>query len=162
MQPTHTIQSTYHIGVISDTHGVVPSQVHPLFKDLDLIIHAGDIDRPEVLDILSDLAPVKAVRGNMDRGAWTEDLAAFEVFEAGVHSIGVLHDVQMLNLKTAGAGLHIVISGHTHQARVERRQGVLFINPGSAVYPRYGEPPSVVHLTLQEGTAEARILTLSN
>jgi putative phosphoesterase len=119
------------VGVISDTHGYLRSEVSEAFAGVDLIIHAGDIGNHEVLDTLRAIAPVHAVRGNMD-GGWAHGLPATEVVEIGEVLIYVLHDAYHLNLDPAVAGFVAVINGHTHRAAVEKRKGVLFLNPGSA------------------------------
>ena len=119
------------VGIISDTHGHLPPEVAEAFAGVDLIIHAGDIGNNEVLEALRAIAPVHAVRGNMD-GGWAHDLPATEVVEVGEVLIYVLHDAYLLNLDPAAAGFVAVINGHTHRAAVEKRKGVLFLNPGSA------------------------------
>lgn len=119
------------VGVISDTHGYLRPEVAEAFAGVDLIIHAGDIGNHEVLDALGAIAPVHAVRGNMD-GGWAHGLPATEVVEIGEVLIYVLHDAYHLNLDPAVAGFVAVINGHTHRAAVEKRKGVLFLNPGSA------------------------------
>jgi putative phosphoesterase len=119
------------VGIISDTHGHLPPEVAEAFAGVDLIIHAGDIGNNEVLEALRSIAPVHAVRGNMD-GGWAHDLPVTEVVEVGEVLIYVLHDAYLLNLDPAAAGFVAVINGHTHRAAVEKRKGVLFLNPGSA------------------------------
>ena len=119
------------VGIISDTHGHLRPEVAEAFAGVDLIIHAGDIGNNEVLEALRSIAPVHAVRGNMD-GGWAHDLPVTEVVEVGEVLIYVLHDAYLLNLDPAAAGFVAVINGHTHRAAVEKRKGVLFINPGSA------------------------------
>ena len=119
------------VGIISDTHGHLRPEVAEAFAGVDLIIHAGDIGNHEVLEALRAIAPVHAVRGNMD-GGWAYGLPATEVVEVGEVLIYVLHDAYLLNLDPAAAGFVAVINGHTHRAAVEKRKGVLFLNPGSA------------------------------
>ena len=119
------------VGIISDTHGHLRPEVAEAFAGVDLIIHAGDIGNNEVLETLRSIAPVHAVRGNMD-GGWAHDLPVTEVVEVGEVLIYVLHDAYLLNLDPAAAGFVAVINGHTHRAAVEKRKGVLFLNPGSA------------------------------
>jgi len=119
------------VGIISDTHGHLRPEVAEAFAGVDLIIHAGDIGNNEVLEALRSIAPVHAVRGNMD-GGWAHDLPVTEVVEVGEVLIYVLHDAYLLNLDPAAAGFVAVINGHTHRAAVEKRKGVLFLNPGSA------------------------------
>jgi len=119
------------VGIISDTHGHLRPEVAEAFAGVDLIIHAGDIGNNEVLEALRAIAPVHAVRGNMD-GGWAYGLPATEVVEVGEVLIYVLHDAYLLKLDPATAGFVAVINGHTHRAAVEKRKGVLFLNPGSA------------------------------
>lgn len=119
------------VGIISDTHGHLRPEVAEAFTAVDLIIHAGDIGNHEVLQELRAIAPVRAVRGNMD-GGWAHDLPATEVVEIGEVLIYVLHDAYLLDLDPAAAGFVAVINGHTHRAAIEKRRGVLFLNPGSA------------------------------
>ena len=119
------------LGIISDTHGHLRPEVAEAFSGVDLIIHAGDIGNHEVLETLRFIAPVHAVRGNMD-GGWAHGLPATEVVKIGEILLYVLHDAYLLDLDPAAAGFAAVINGHTHKAAIERRQGVLFLNPGSA------------------------------
>jgi putative phosphoesterase len=134
------------IGLISDTHGLLRDEALRALAGSDLIIHAGDVGKPEILDALKALAPVVAVRGNIDRGAWASTLPATAVAEAGAAAIYVLHDVNELDLDPAASGFQVVVSGHSHQpARVER-SGVLFVNPGSAGPRRFRLPVTVARL----------------
>jgi len=148
------------IGVISDTHGSLDAAAIDALWGVDLIIHAGDIDTPDVLRALNRTAPVTAVRGNMDRGHWSADLSTTEVIEAGKSLIYVLHDLQRLALDPAAAGFRAVVCGHTHRPTVQRRNGVVFINPGSAAYPRWGSNPSVAVLDCDAADIQARIIFL--
>lgn len=125
-------KNNYTIGVISDTHGLLRQQVNTLFQGVDLIIHAGDIGKPSVLDELGTIASVVAVRGNMDYEGWAYTLAKTEVAEIGQISVYVLHDISRLDLDLSASGFLAVIHGHTHRARIEKHNSVLYINPGSA------------------------------
>ena len=136
------------IGIISDTHGLLRKRVAEALKGSRLIVHAGDIDCPEVLDALKKIAPLVAVKGNMDRGQWTESLPTNEVAEIENHLLYVLHDENRLDLDPAAAGFSAVISGHTHQPLLREQNGVLFFNPGSAGPRRPGKPVTVGRLTL--------------
>jgi len=133
-------KDNYSIGVISDTHGRIPSGVPNAFKGVDLIIHAGDIGEEAILDKLSKIAPVAAVRGNMDFGKWTRRLPETEVIEIGQLVLYVLHIESRLDSDPAKTGFKAVISGHTHRPDVYKKNGVMFINPGSASYPKFGHP----------------------
>ena len=157
-------KNSFFIGVISDTHGLLRPEVAEIFKGTDMILHAGDIDRPEVLAALREIAPVKAVRGNMDHGKWADALPAKDVIELGDVFLYILHDVYKLDLDPAAAGFHAVINGHTHQPLIEKKNGVLFINPGSAGPPRRNYPVSLALLRIN-GTSprpeiDARIVEI--
>lgn len=149
------------VGVISDTHGTLHDEVFELFKDVAHIIHAGDIGSPEIIPALSRLAPVTAVRGNTDNSAWSLSLPYQEMIDLGGHGFYVLHDLQRLDLVPQAAGLHAVISGHTHQPEIEHRSGVLYFNPGSASQRRHGGSLSVGRIRISGYRLNAEILPLS-
>lgn len=153
-----TGKDRYMIGVISDTHGRLLPSVYEEFQQVDLIIHAGDIDSKEILEKLQALAPVMAVRGNMDFGDWTGNLRDSESIEIGEV---VLHVSHILGNVPASAAVHVVIYGHTHRASIERQNGVLFVNPGSAGQRRYENPLSVVLLHISGKEVDARIIELA-
>jgi hypothetical protein len=138
----------YLIGVISDTHGHLPSGVAKAFQKVDLIIHAGDIGDETVLAKLEKIAPVLAVRGNMDYGNWASQLATTEILQIGPVALAVTHIAGRLNEDPQKAGFKAVISGHTHRPDVYKKNGITFINPGSASYPKFGQPGSaaVIHI----------------
>ncbi len=136
------------LGVISDTHGHLPPPVIAAFRRVDVILHAGDIDTPAVFDALQRLAPVVAVRGNMDRGRWAADLPPAEIVTLGGLQVYMLHDLLTLDLDPAAADIRLVVSGHTHRPAAEIQNGVLLLNPGSAVLPRGTQPASVALVTL--------------
>jgi putative phosphoesterase len=150
-------QDGFIVGVISDTHGYLRPEVAEAFAGVDLIIHAGDIGNHEVLEALRAIAPVHAVRGNMD-GGWAHCLSATEVVEIGEVLIYVLHDAYLLNLDPAAAGFVAVINGHTHRAAVEKRKGVLFLNPGSA--SPHSSSGTVALLRIQGTSIEPEIVEL--
>ena len=134
------------IGLISDTHGLLRPQALAALRGSDLIIHAGDVGKPEILDDLKKLAPIIAVRGNVDTEAWAAELPETAAVEAGTSHIYVLHDLNQLDLNPAAAGFRMVISGHSHKpARIERG-GVLYVNPGSAGPRRFHLPITVARL----------------
>src|SRR5207245_6965845 len=116
------------VGLISDTHGLLRPEALDALAGSDLIVHAGDVGKPEILDALKGLAPVVAVKGNIDQGAWASALPATAVAEAGPAVIYVLHDIHALDLDPAVAGFHVVVSGHSHQPSRTERSGVLYIN----------------------------------
>jgi len=134
------------MGVISDTHGVLIPEVFKVLSGVDLIIHAGDIDTPAVLNDLNRIAPVVAVKGNMDRGNWASHLCETETVEIGPCLLYVLHDISRLDLDPSAAGIHAVVHGHTHQPSDALQNGVRFLNPGSATHPRRNMPPSLLKL----------------
>ena len=147
--------------MISDTHGLVrPEALAPL-RGSDLIVHCGDVGAPAVLDALRALAPVRAVRGNNDRGPWASALPADDVIEVGGHTLYVIHDLGELALDPAAAGFSAVLSGHSHRPLVEERKGVLFVNPGSAGPRRFSLPVAVAQLILAPGRRDAHIIELS-
>lgn len=150
------------IGLISDTHGLLrPEAVHAL-TGVEQIIHAGDIGSPEIIDGLRRLAPVHAVRGNNDRGGWAEPIPPRLALEVDGVQICVVHDVQELDMEPeAGkAEYSVVIAGHSHKPGVAERDGVLFVNPGSAGPRRFTLPVTVGYLIVADGTARAEIHSL--
>lgn len=134
------------VGVISDTHGLLRDRAIDALAGSDLIIHAGDVGKPEILARLQAIAPVIAVRGNIDQDAWAGALPKTAVVEAGSARIHVLHDVHELDLNPATAGIHIVISGHSHKPSHAERDGVLYLNPGSAGPRRFALPVMLARL----------------
>jgi len=151
-------KGSYTVGVISDTHGLIRPEVLDAFKDTDLIIHAGDIGNPDVLKRLKKIAPVKAVRGNMDGGEWSYELPASDIVEIGEILIYVLHDVDDLDLDPFDTGVQLVISGHAHRPSSEYKSGVLFLNPGSA--GPFRPPVTVALLTINGKSIEPNFIDL--
>ena len=149
------------VGVISDTHGLVRPEAFEALKGSELIIHAGDVGGPGVLEELKRLAPVVAVRGNNDRGAWADALAEFEAIEVNDAFVYVLHDLKELDIAPAAAGFRVVVSGHSHKPLVEERRGVLYLNPGSAGPRRFKLPVTVARLRVKGGDANAEIINLN-
>jgi len=138
------------IGIISDTHGLLREEALHALEGSDLIIHAGDVGDPAILERLKSIAPVFAVRGNVDTEPWAQELPETEVIEAGPASIYVLHDVQALDLDPAAAEIHVVISGHSHKPSSTETRGVLYINPGSAGPRRFDLPVTLARLDLSQ------------
>ena len=136
------------IGLISDTHGLLREEALRALRDSDLIIHAGDVGKPEILDSLRDLAPVVAVRGNVDEAEWAAQLPLTQGAVADGAALYVLHDLQQLDLDPVAAGFQVVVSGHTHQPHQTKRSGVLFVNPGSAGPRRFNLPITLALLDL--------------
>jgi putative phosphoesterase len=149
------------VGLISDTHGLVRDEAVAALEGCQHILHAGDIDEPEVLVKLRKLAPVTVVRGNNDRGAWARAIPAFDVVEFGAVSVYLRHDEAELDIDPAAAGFRVMMFGHSHQPRVERRDGVLFVNPGSAGPRRFRLPVAVGELLISGNHVDARIITLA-
>lgn len=147
----------WRVGVISDTHGLLRPEAVEALRDVDRIVHAGDVGSPDVLRGLEKIAPVTAVRGNNDHGPWAETLPVTDLFELGGAALYVIHDVKELDLDLRETGVSVVISGHGHRPVSENRDGVLFFNPGSAGPRRFRLPISVAHLVITRGTeASAR------
>ena len=140
-------------GLISDTHGLLRPEAKRALAGVDLIVHAGDIGAPELLEELATLAPVRVVRGNNDRGAWARDIPLTEALELEGTRIYVLHDVKELDLDPAAEGFAAVIAGHSHRPAVEVREGVLYVNPGSAGPRRFSLPVAVGFLEIGPGGA---------
>ncbi len=151
---------TWLIGVISDTHGLLRPEAIDALRGSDYIIHAGDVGDPAILARLKEIAPVTAIRGNVDHGDWAAKLPTTNVFEAGGVSIYVLHNLADLDLKPEAAGFAAVISGHTHKPKQEKRNGVLYFNPGSAGPRRFNLPVSVGKLVVADGQIRAETVIL--
>jgi len=149
------------VGVISDTHGLVRPEALQALRGCSHILHAGDVGRPEVLTALSQVAPVTAVRGNNDKGAWAEALPHTEVLEVESTFIYLLHDVADLDLDPVAATFSVVVSGHSHRPRAEVRDGVLYLNPGSAGPRRFTLPVAVARITVSGATVVHEIIQLA-
>ena len=154
------LKTNHIIGVISDTHGLLRPEAVAVLKDSDRIIHAGDVGDPEILKKLASIAPVTAIRGNIDTGALARKLPATEVLELGGVSVYVLHNLSQLDLKPEAAGFDAVIYGHSHAPRQETQNGVLYLNPGSAGPRRFKLPVSVGKLIIERGQVRGEIVTI--
>ncbi len=148
------------LGVISDTHGLLRPEALEALRGSDHILHAGDVGAPEILGSLANLAPVTAIRGNVDTGAWARKLPATEVVEAGGISIYMLHDLSHLDLKPEAAGFRAVVYGHSHHPKIEEKNGVLYFNPGSAGPRRFKLPVSVGCLRIENDTVHGELVEL--
>ena len=148
------------LGVISDTHGLLRPEAVEALRGSRRILHAGDIGGPEILEALAKIAPVTAVRGNVDTASWARTLPETEVIEAGGLSIYTLHDRGQLDLKPEAAGFRVVVYGHSHQPKIEEKNGVLYFNPGSAGPRRFRLPVSVGRLKIKAGKVEAELVEL--
>jgi putative phosphoesterase len=149
------------IGVISDTHGLLRPEAVQALQGSELIIHAGDIGKPGVLDMLREIAPVIAVRGNIDKDDWAKELPITEVVEIKNKYIYVLHDLSQLDLDPKAAGFDVVISGHSHKPKEERRDGVIYLNPGSAGPRRFNLPVSLALMEIEDEEIDVRFINLS-
>jgi putative phosphoesterase len=154
------LKGSYRIGVISDTHGYLHPGALDVFRDVDVNLHAGDIGSRDILRTLAKVAPIVAVRGNMDSGPWADALSDRESIQAGRGFIHLVHDLSKLRPEAAGDDCLAVASGHTHRPAVEARNGVLYVNPGSAGAPRYGERPCVALIRVAGPRAAAELIAL--
>ena len=148
------------IGLISDTHGLFREEVMDALCGSELILHAGDVGKPEILEELRKLAPVVAVRGNVDTEPWTHALPVTAIAEAGAAMIYMIHDLKEMDLNPATAGFQIVVSGHSHKPGKMQRDGVLYINPGSAGPRRFRLPVAVARLNLSSTPYAVEFLEL--
>ena len=148
------------IGVISDTHGLLRPQAVKALEGVELIIHAGDIGDPKILRALERIAPVHAVRGNTDRADWAAKLPNIRLVEVGGTLIWVLHELFSLDLDPAAAGFAAVIYGHSHRPHQERKNGVLYLNPGSAGPRRFTLPVSLALLKIAGNSLEPQLIEL--
>ncbi|MFZ3265114.1 MAG: metallophosphoesterase family protein [Terriglobales bacterium] len=148
------------LGVISDTHGLLRREAVEALRGTDRILHAGDVGAPEILGALAQIAPVIAIRGNIDTQSWAQGLPETEVVEIGGLSIYMLHDLGKLDLKPEAAGIGVVIYGHSHQPKIEMKNGVLYFNPGSAGPRRFHLPVSVGKLCIENGKIKAELVEL--
>jgi len=151
--------SPTRIGLIADTHGLLRPQALKALRGSELILHAGDVGKPEILASLRALAPVIAVRGNVDRGDWALALPERAVAEAGAVRLYLLHDLRALSLPDA-AGVQVVISGHSHKPDRQEKDGLLYVNPGSAGPRRFQLPVSVARLDLGSSPFAVEFVTL--
>jgi len=148
------------IGLISDTHGLMRPEALQALAGVDRVIHAGDIGGADVIEALRAIAPVDVVRGNNDKDPWGAKLPTWLALEFEGVGIHVLHDVKEMDVDPAAAGFRVVVAGHSHKPVVTERDGVLFVNPGSAGPRRFSLPVTIGYLTVTAGTAHAQIKSL--
>jgi uncharacterized protein len=148
------------IGIISDTHGLLRPEAERALQGVNLIIHAGDVGDPQILSNLKEIAPVFAVRGNVDTAPWAQELPCTTVLEADGASFYVLHNLKELDLRPDASGFQFVISGHTHQPEQSERRGVLYINPGSAGPRRFQLPVTLARMDLRQRPWKADFVEL--
>ncbi len=149
------------IGVISDTHGLLRPEALFALAGSDHIIHAGDIGEPAILDKLTDIAPLTAVRGNVDHGAWAKKIPGINVLEVGGVSIYIVHNLQELDLKPEASGFAALVYGHSHVAKRAIKNGVLYFNPGSAGPKRFVLPVTLGKLLIRNQELEPEIIELA-
>lgn len=149
------------IGLVSDTHGLLRPEALAFLRGCDHIVHGGDIGDAAILEALAQLAPLTVVRGNNDQGDWASGLPESALLKIGGISLYALHDLAQLAIEAAEAGLRVVVSGHSHQAKIEERGGVLFVNPGSAGPRRFKLPVTLAELLVDDGAVSARIVELA-
>lgn len=149
------------VGVISDTHGLLREEALEALGGSDFIIHAGDIGDVAIIDRLREIAPVTAVRGNNDKGRWAEGIPETEALEVEGIRIYVLHALDQLAVDPKAAGFHVIVSGHSHRPGIEAREGVLFVNPGSAGPRRFTLPISVARIGISGSKLRPQIVELS-
>jgi putative phosphoesterase len=148
------------IGLVSDTHGLLRPEVVAFLHGSDHIVHAGDIGNEGILQNLSAITPVTAVRGNNDKDAWASTIPETQLLRLGKTFVYVLHDLAQLDIDPKAAGVDVVVSGHSHRPLVEKRDGVLFVNPGSAGPRRFKLPIAVGELVVADGSITPRIVEL--
>jgi putative phosphoesterase len=148
------------IGVISDTHNLLRSEAVEALKSAALIIHAGDICKPEIIEELKEIAPVIVVRGNNDKGVWANDIPVYEAIEIEKILIYIIHDIKEISHYPAPAGTKIIISGHSHKPQIKHYNDILYLNPGSAGPRRFNLPVSMAKLNLQGRQVKAEITRL--
>jgi len=155
------VERTISLGVISDTHGLVRPEAVRALEGVDLIVHAGDIGGPDVLEALRAIAPVHAVRGNNDHGDWAWPLPGALTVPVGEASVFVLHDIAELDFDPAAAGVDAVVTGHSHRPLIERKNGVLFLNPGSAGPRRFTLPIALATVEVRGRSLNPHIVDLA-
>jgi uncharacterized protein len=155
------MKSSLHvIGLISDTHGLVRPEAIEALRGVDLVIHAGDIGKPEVLDALKAVSPLVAIKGNNDIGAWAKPLPDTQLVQTANTKLFVIHNVKELDCDPAAEGYKVIISGHSHKPSILARDGVLFVNPGSAGPRRFKLPVAVGKLFIQNQKVNAELIEL--
>ncbi len=150
----------YTVGVISDTHGLLRPEAIEALQGVDHILHAGDVGKPEILARLREVAPVTAIRGNVDKGPWAEALPLTEVVAFGETYCYLIHDRQDLDLDPVAAGLQVVITGHTHRPLIETLAGVCYLNPGIAGPVRFRLPVTLAYLLVGPHELRTELITL--
>jgi uncharacterized protein len=148
------------VGIISDTHGLMRPEALTELHGSELIVHAGDVGRAEVLDDLRSIAPTFAVRGNIDTQSWSATLPDTQTVAIGQRRFFVLHQIGELRIDPAAAGFAAVVYGHSHKPSIEWRDGVLYLNPGSAGPRRFRLPVTIARVRVSEGKIDPEIVEL--
>jgi putative phosphoesterase len=148
------------IGLISDTHGLIRPEAVEFLSGSQVIIHCGDICEPNILAELRCIAPVTAVRGNNDHGTWADQLPEYELLRVGGTCLYIIHDLAQMDLDPVSAGVAVVLSGHSHKPAIERRAGILYVNPGSAGPRRFKLPISAGELIVEGESVTPRLVDL--
>jgi putative phosphoesterase len=148
------------VGLISDTHNLVRPEALAALTGVEQILHGGDVCQPQVLEALQEIAPVYAVRGNRDQGEWADALPLELTLDLAGSRIHVVHILKSITVDPVAAGIHVVISGHSHRAGIRERQGVLYVNPGSAGPRRFSLPISLARLTIEDGRLDVEFVDL--
>jgi putative phosphoesterase len=142
---------TFTIGIISDTHGLLRPEVERRLAGVDHIVHAGDIGKPDIIAALREIAPVTAIRGNVDTGPWAREYAETELVRLAGRAIFIVHDLKMLQIDPVALGIDVVVSGHSHAPKIETVGGVLYLNPGSAGRRRFKLPITLATIEVTPG-----------
>jgi len=154
-------ERTLRVALLSDTHGLLRAQARAFAVGCDYIIHGGDIGSAEILDELAAIAPLIAVKGNNDNQAWAAHLPETEMIRVGGAFVYVIHDVSQLDIEPHAAGVQVIVSGHSHKPSVEKRGGILYVNPGSCGPRRFKLPISVGELIVEGAEVSARTVELT-
>ena len=153
-------KNALRVGLISDTHGLLRAEARAFAADCDYIIHGGDIGSAAILDELSAMAPLIAVKGNNDRQTWAAHLPQTEMIRVGGVFIYVIHDISQLDIEPHAAGVQVIVSGHSHKPSIELREGILYVNPGSCGPRRFNLPLSVGEIHVEGTKVRARTVEL--
>jgi uncharacterized protein len=148
------------VGLISDTHGLLRPEAIAFLRGSDYIVHGGDIGAPSILEELTSIAPVIAVRGNNDTGPWAESLPEADFLEVGGIFIYAIHDLAQISIDPSSAAVRVVVSGHSHKPLIAERDGVLYVNPGSSGPRRFKLPVAVAELIVDGTSVSARVIDL--
>lgn len=161
MTTTQSHVTPIHVGLISDTHGLLRPQAVAALQGSDFIVHGGDIGDAGILDALQAIAPLTVVRGNNDREPWAARIPETEFLQVAGVLVYAIHDLSQIDIDPAASGIRVVVSGHSHKPKVEERGGVLYVNPGSAGPRRFKLPIAVAELVVTGGAVTARIVELA-